>query len=249
MTVDQLLLIAVASLAGAMVKSVVGMGYPVLAVPLIALGLGVEDAVVVVALPNLAANAYLWWESRDATATAGPMGRFLVFGSLGAVLGTVALVRLAPEPLMIVLALSVVVFVVNFLARPDFELAPALARRLSPLVGMVAGLLQGAIGVSGPVVAGWVHTYKLPPRAFVHSITAVFGLTGAIQVIVLALQGQFTSARFAGIAVAAVPVAAVMPVGVRLRNRLAGSTFDRVVLAALSVSAVSLLADALGVLG
>lgn len=244
MTTTQLLVVLAASLAGATVKSVTGMGYPVLAVPLIALVLGVEDAVVLVALPNLGANLYLAWESRDVRGESRDLGRLVGFGIVGAVVGTVALVHLPEEPLLIVLALAIGVFVVNFFRRPDLALDPRTATRWAPAVGSVAGLLQGSIGVSGPVVATWVHGYRQPPRVFVHTVTVIFGVTGAAQIVVLALQGQFTADRLIAAGVAAVPVAVVTPLGVRLRDRLAGPTFERVVLAVLLVSALSLVVDA-----
>jgi uncharacterized membrane protein YfcA len=246
MTTSQLLVVALASLLGATVKSVTGLGYPVLAVPLIALVLGVEDAVVIVALPNLGANLYLCWESRDVHDRTRDLPRLVGFGVVGAVIGTVALVRLPEEPLLVVLALTIAVFVVNFLRRPDVAIDPATATRWSPVVGTVVGVLQGAIGVSGPVVATWVHGYRLAPRVFVHTVTFIFGVTGAVQILVLVAQGQFGTDRLVAAAVATVPVAAVTPLGVRLRDRLAGPAFERAVLVVLLVSAVSLVIDALG---
>ena len=135
-------------------------------------------------------------------------------------------------------------FVFNFLRRPDLAIDPRTATRWSPVVGTVVGLLQGSIGVSGPVVATWVHGYRLPPRVFVHTVTFIFGVTGAVQIVVLAIQGQFTADRLLAAAAAAVPVAIVTPLGVRLRDRLAGPAFERAVLAVLLVSAVSLVVDA-----
>lgn len=245
MTTGQLLVVVLASLAGATVKSVTGMGYPVLAVPLIAMVLGVEDAVVLVALPNLGANAYLWWESRDVRSQTRDLPRLVGFGVVGAVIGTLALVRLPEEPLLVVLALTIAVFVVNFTVRPDVAIDAATATRWSPVVGTVVGMLQGAVGVSGPVVATWVHGYRLAPKVFVHTVTTIFGITGAVQIVMLGLQGQFNRDRLVAAAFAAVPVAVVTPLGVRLRERLAGRTFDRVVLMVLLLSAASLLLDAL----
>lgn len=244
MTPGQLLVVVLASLAGATVKSVTGMGYPVLAVPLIALVLGVEDAVVLVALPNLGANLYLWWESRDVRSQTRDLPRLVGFGTVGAVIGTVALVSLPEEPLLVGLALTIAVFVVNFTLRPDVAFDPATATRWSPAVGTVVGMLQGAIGVSGPVVATWIHGYRLAPKVYVHTVTTIFGITGAVQIVMLLLQGQFDRERLVAAAFAAVPVAVVTPLGVRLRGRLAGPAFGRVVLAVLLLSAGSLLLDA-----
>lgn len=245
MSGTQFAVVVLASLLGATVKSVAGMGYPVLAVPIVALALGVEDAVVIVALPNLAANVYLCWESRDTHDQARDLPTLLGFGIVGAVVGTVALVTVPEEPLLVLLATSIAVFVFNFLRRPDLAISERTGRRFSPAVGTVAGLLQGSVGVSGPVVATWVHGYRLAPRAFVHTVTLIFGVIGAAQIVVLATQGQFDLDRLLGALAAAVPVVIVTPLGVKLRDRFAGAAFDRVVLAVLLASAVSLLVDAL----
>lgn len=243
-TTTQLLVVLGASFAGALVKGVTGMGFPVIAVPLIALVLGVEEAVVIVALPNLAANVYLWAESRDARPQTRDLCLLVGFGIVGAVIGTVALVRLPEEPLLVGLAAMVLVFVVVFLRRPELTIDHRTARRGAPFVGTVVGLAQGAVGVSGPVVATWIHGYRLTPRAYVHSVTFIFGVTGFVQVVVLAVQGQFTASRLAGAAVAAVPVALATPLGLRLRSRLSGPQFGRVVLVVLVLSALALLVEA-----
>ena len=77
-----------------------------------------------------------------------------------------------------------------------------------------------------------------------HSVTFIFGITGLTQIVVLALQGEFTAERLLLAGAAAVPVIIATPLGIRLRSRLAGPAFERVVLAVLLVSAVSLIVDA-----
>jgi uncharacterized membrane protein YfcA len=244
-TATQVLVVVLASFAGALVKGVTGLGYPVIAVPLISIAIGVEDAVILIALPNLAANSWLWWESRDARAQTRDLNVLVGFGILGAVAGTLALDRLPEEPLLLLLAATVLIFVVRILRHPDLRLSSATARRWSPAVGSVVGVLQGAIGVSGPVVATWIAGYRLAPRAYVRSVTFIFGVTGLTQIVVLASQGAFTVDRLPGMAWAAAAVVVATPIGIGLRSRLAGPAFERVVLVFLAFSAVLLVVDAL----
>ena len=93
-------MVLLASGLGAVIKSVTGLGYPLIAVPLISLVLGIEDAVVIIAIPNLAANAFLCWESRDAQAQTRDLGRLCGLGVVGAVIGTIALVNLPEQPFL-----------------------------------------------------------------------------------------------------------------------------------------------------
>ena len=73
----------------------------------------------------------------------------------------------------------------------------------------------------------------------------VKGVTGAVQLFVLAVQGQLLQGeRLLGALLAGVGVAVALPLGLRLRHRLSGPAFDKVVLGVLLVSAVSLLFEA-----
>jgi len=240
-TSGQILLVLVASAAGAWVKGVTGLGYPLLAVPLIALGTGVENAVVIVAFPNLAANAYLCWEARLGRGESRDLPRLVVAGVVGAVLGTLALLQLPETPLLLALAVTILVFSVLFLRHPELRMAEATSHRWSPVAGFTSGIMQGAVGVSGPVVATWLHGYRLTKTAYVFSVTLIFGVTGAVQVGVLATQGAFTVDRLQASAVALAAVVVMIPLGLSLRERLAGPTFERAVLGVLVVSAVALL--------
>ena len=85
---------------------------------------------------------------------------------------------------------------------------------------------------------------RLPRIAGPCSLT-IFGVTGAVQIAVLGAQRGFTSDRLVGSVVAGLAVAAAIPLGLRLRRRLAGRAFERAVLAVLVVSAVSLVLEAL----
>jgi uncharacterized protein len=235
-----------ASLLGAFVKSVTGMGYPLLAVPLLTLVLGIEDAVVIVAGPNLCANALLCWAAREGVAESRDLPVLVPTAMVGALVGTSLLVSLPEEPLLLLLAATIVVFVVSFVRNPGLRLTPATTQRWSPVVGSVAGVMQGALGVSGPIVGAWMHGYRLSPRAFVFSVTLLFGTSGLVQLGMLGIAGAVTLERAGVSALALVPVLAMLPVGARLRDRLAGRGFDLAVLAVLVTSGVALVVQVVG---
>ena len=65
MTGPELLVVLCAVVVGAVLKSVTGMGLPIIGIPIISLVVGVEDAVVVIALPNLVLNAALMFRERS----------------------------------------------------------------------------------------------------------------------------------------------------------------------------------------
>jgi hypothetical protein len=233
--------ILLSSCVGMFVKSVTGMGFPLFAIPLISLVAGVENAVVVVSGPNAVANLLLCWQAREGARGSRDLVRLGASGVVGAMLGAVALMALPEWPLLWVLVLTIAVFVVQFWRTPELRIAESTSRRWSPLVGAMAGLMQGAIGVSGPVVAAWLHGYRLERKAQVFSVTLLFLISGLAQIFFLAAAGAYTEDRLVASAGVLVPVLLMIPVGTRVRDRLSGPGFDRAVLGVLAVSAIALL--------
>ncbi len=236
-----LTVILVASAAGMFVKSVTGMGYPLFAIPLISLAVGVEHAVVIVSIPNAVANALLCWQARAGRSDSRDLLRLGSAGVLGAILGTTALVTLPEWPLLLLLVLAIAVFVLQFWRAKDRQISAHTSRRWSPLVGALAGLMQGAVGVSGPVVAAWLHGYRLERNAQVFSVTLLFLVSGVAQIVFLASSGAYTRERITVAALVLIPVLVMIPIGTRVRNRLSGPGFDRAILGVLAVSAIALL--------
>jgi len=226
------------------VKAVTGMGFPLIAIPVVALFVSVEDAVVVIALPNVIMNAVICWRTRRESLHTRDLPVLATASIVGAVIGTGLLVSMPERPLILALAFTVFAYVGYAVTRSEGQLSPQTTRRWSPAVGLVAGVMQGAVGISGPPVAAWIHAYRLPPSAFVFSVSLLFLVAGAVQLALFVGYGMLAGPRL-WIALAAIPlVLGMIPLGERLRVRLGAHRFDRVVLAVLLLSGASLLVRA-----
>ncbi|HUW01036.1 MAG TPA: sulfite exporter TauE/SafE family protein [Acidimicrobiales bacterium] len=241
MSAEAILVIILASVFAAFVKGVTGLGYPLIVVPLATLVTGIEDAVVAVAVPNLAANLWMCWSERSARGETRDLPRLLVPGVVGAVVGTFALVNMPEEPLLALLALTVLGFVVLFVRSPELRLTEAVTHRWSPVVGAATGVVQGAVGTSGPVIATWLHGYRLGTSAYVYAITLIFAFTGSVQITVLVSQGEMTGGRLVGSLAAGIPMAVMIPLGTRFRERLDGPRFERAVMVVLVATSIAMI--------
>lgn len=241
MSEGDLIVVAIASLIGALVKSVTGMGYPLIAIPILTLWIGVESAVAVIALPSVVANALLSFGVRDERAETRDLPVLVVTSVFGAVGGTFLLVGAPEEPLLLGLAASVFFFVVQRFRSPELQLDAKFTARWAPLVGLLAGISHGAVGVSGPIVAMWLHGYRLSKDAYVFSLTSIFLVAGVAQLTVLVLMGEFDQDRSVASLVALVATLCMVPIGTRLRSRIDAASFERLILALLVVSGTALL--------
>jgi len=235
----ELAIVLVAVVIGAVAKAVTGMGLPLIAIPIASLFVDVETAVVVIAFPNVLANATLATRERDSVGETRDLPILAATGVVGAVAGTLLFVNVPDEPLVIALVAAILGYVVLFFVHPDLRLGPAASRRWSPLVGGVAGVFQGAIGISGPVVGSWIHSYRLTRGAHIFSVTSLFLITGLTQLVVLVVSGEL-SGRVAATLLACVPVMVATLFGARLRSSVSSRGFDLAIVGMLTVSAVAL---------
>ncbi len=239
MSGTELAIILVAVFIGSISKAVTGMGLPVIVIPIAALFVDIDDAVVTIALPNLLANGFLAARERSHVAATRDLRVLALAGVIGAVIGTFLFVNVPDQPLVIALIVAIAIYIATFFLKPDLRTTPEQSRRLSPGVGLLAGMFQGAIGISGPIVGSWIHSFRLPRGAHILSVTSLFLVSGAAQFIVLVANGEL-SGRLVATLLACIPVLATIPLGTRLRERVSGRGFDLATVGMLGVSSIAL---------
>lgn len=232
-----LAIILAAISVGSFVKGVTGSGLPLLSIPVMAAFLGVERAVVVMAVPGIVSNAWMIWRYRSHLTRTRDLPLLVGAGVLGVVGGTWLLDVLDPRVLSGVLAALIVGYVALRLTRPSFALRPAMTRVLSGPVGLAAGGLQGATGIAGPLLNTYLHSYHLEPPAYVLSLVTLYETFALAQASALAGLGLLTARRLAESLLVLAPIAVLLPLGARVSPRLSRRTFDLWVLALLVASA------------
>lgn len=235
----ELAIVLAAVVVGSVVKSITGMGLPLIAIPIAALFVDLQDAVVVLAFPNLLANGILAWRERAHYTDTRDLPVLAGAGIVGAIIGAVAFVRLPERPLVLVLIAAIATYVVAFFAKPDLETTALTSRRWAPVVGAVAGVFQGAVGISGPIVGSWIHSYRLARGAYILAVTSLFFITGATQLVVLSATGELAG-RTGATVLACIPVLGSIPIGTYLRERISSRGFDVAVIGLLVVSIATL---------
>ena len=239
------LLVIVAAIAlGAFVKGATGGGLPQIAIPVMAAFVGVERSVVVMAIPGVVANGWLVWTHRGEARDTRDLPVMLAGGAVGAVIGTLALEGLDARVLSGVLAALIIGYVVLSFARPGFHLPPRVTRVASPPVGVAAGGLQGATGISGPLLSTYLHGFGLRPRAYVFALATLFFGFALVQTVSLVAVGLYTPSRLAQSLLALIPIALALPLGSWAARRMSVTAFNRVVLVLLLASAVALAHEA-----
>lgn len=230
---------------GGLVKGAIGAGAPVVAVPMLALAFDVPTAVTIFVVPNLFSNLWQVWAYRTHHLPRAFTWPFVAACIVGVAGGTVMLVSLPPEALMIGVACVCFAFIGFRLAKPDWALPLAKATLAVWPVGVAAGVLQGAIGVSAPISVTFLSAMKLERPVFIATISAIFLAMSLVQIPMMAGFGLLTPQRLLfGLGALAI-LMATMPIGAALARRWSPQVFNRIILVMLAVIAVRLLFDAL----
>jgi uncharacterized membrane protein YfcA len=217
------------------VRSALGFGDALVAMPLLALLVGVKVATPVVAFAasTIAITILLrHWRSVDVRATWR-----LVVASLAGIPFGLVLLKYAPEGrVKFVLGVLLIVYGLYSLLAP--RLPTVRGEGLAYVFGFAAGVLGGAYNTNGPPVVVYGALKGWPPEYFRATLQGCFLLTGLMILVGHGVAGLWTPEvlRLYGFSLPAVMLAVFA--GERLNRRLPREAFGRVVYAFLVVMGV-----------
>ena len=223
---------------GGILKGVTGVGMPIVAIPVIAAFYDVRLAVTILAIPNLLSNTLQIYKYRSYNLETGFTRNFAIAGLLGAALGTMLLAHAPVDQLNILMALIVLAYIVMRLTKPVFHLPLERARKLVWYAGIGGGVLQGALGISGPISLTFLNSIKLDRSVFIFTISVFFIAMSSAQIVLLIAYGLMDWQTFLVGLIAFIPLIAGLPVGEIIGRRMNAVVFDKVILFLLSVLAI-----------
>lgn len=234
------LLIAAVGL-GAFVNGLVGFGFALVAVNILASALGPKQGVLVMSLLSPSISGYQLWHNRAYSGISGRLRSLVIGAIVGSFIGAQLLVVLPGWVISFALGLFTAQFVVGSLRQERPPMRASVERRLAPLAGLTSGITNGAVGASGPVVGSYLIAIGLRGRDFVFGISLVFMVQGIVRGATFLALGQYTW-PLAIIALALiVPSFVGQRIGFILQGRLDARLFQRIILVVLLFSSANML--------
>jgi uncharacterized membrane protein YfcA len=178
---------------GALFKGITGAGLPLLAVPMLASITQVEDAVVLMTLPGIAANALLVINHRRCWRVLLEHKAFLVAGFIGGFIGTWLLAALDDRWLKLLLIAWLGLYLYQYFFHRQAGERLAAKRQVSIPMGLAAGTIQGASGISAHVVAPYYHAYGLRLKNYAFALGFSFLLFMVAQLTAISHGGPIDS--------------------------------------------------------
>jgi uncharacterized membrane protein YfcA len=232
-------------LLAALIKGAIGFGFPTLGTPLLSLVMDVKAAVVVLLVPNIAMDGIQFARRGAPMATVRRFAILLVFGAVGTVVGTRLLVALSSGAATLILG----AFIVTFVTLNVTGVAPRVPRRwepwLSPVAGLVAGIVGGITNVPGTPLVMYFHALGLGKHEFVSSVAFTFVVYKIIQLGAVSYYGLLTPSRLGTSLLLTAVALGGFALGLRVQDRLEPRAFNRAVLVFLAALGVWLVARSL----
>lgn len=229
---------------GGFCKGLTGMGQALIAIPLLAPAIGVRDAVVVMSIENFVTNGAQIRRHRADGGGVGGLRALAIAGIVGTALGSMVLTELSESTLSIAVGAVVMAYVALRVLAPGLRFGSARPAVSAAVVG-AAGVVQGATGVAGPVVASYLHGLRLDPVTFVYTASYLSQAFAVAQLASLLVLGLYTSGLVALAVVGLLPLWFSFEFGEALRPRLPTRAFDVVVLVLVAAAGGKAMLDGL----
>jgi uncharacterized protein len=236
-----LLGVLAALVLGGLVKGVVSIGVPLIAMPILSQFLPIKEAVLLLSMPIILGNIPQALEGGQTLATVRRIAAPLVGTVLGNIVGVTILISLAPHSAQAIAGGLLMIAALLLLASPRLALAPAWARPVGLVIGFGAAMMESIASVPGPLLAMYLIATGATGKAFTKQIAII------LVVSVVTLVAAFGSGLHASVADLAISAAASVPViaGIvlarPLRDRLPPAAFRLVVLVFVLAAAVQMI--------
>jgi uncharacterized membrane protein YfcA len=241
MTTESLIIIFVALAAGSLVKGISGLGLPLTAIPVMASFMDVDRAVAIMVIPGVFINLWLLWTYRESAVQIPRLPLVCCAGVLGVVLGALILSSVPGWYLLLAMAVWLGGYLLTLILKIKLTSAGPISKHMPLIVVSAAGIIQGAIGTAGPVLAPYVHSLKLKQPQYVFAVSVLFQIFAVTQLVSFIWLGLINMERAVESLMACIPIAIFLPLAVWLSRFFNDRGFNILIIGLLVVIEVRLI--------
>lgn len=237
---------AIAMVAGGTVKGVVGIGLPLVSLPVMATFIPVPKGIALLLLPSLVTSVWQVFHGGYFARSVRRIWPLLLGMAIGTVISVRVLATVDTHVLYLALGALVATFAIFLHRHIVFAVPPRAEPWLAPVTGVASGLVGGLSMLFGAVYAMYLSGLNLGKNFFV-AVVALCNVTATI-VLAAAMSRYDLLGRteLAGSLFALVPAFAGLMLGQWLRGRIDEERFRKILAIVLFVIGLNLIRKALG---
>ncbi len=241
MSVEEFVIVFAALSVGAFSKGLTGIGLPTITIPVLSGFVGVEHAVVVTTIPVAFSNIQIIWTWRARWKEIPNPWPALVAAAVGTSGGVWVLANFDDHTLTIIIICWIAFYLTTVLFNIKLRTDGKAIRFMSPVLGLAAGVFQGATGMSGPFIATWAHGWGFLKETYVFATSLMFLSISVSHVAGVSVAGLYDQERLIQGLLAIIPVLICIPFGMRMTQRVSPKLFNRVIICVIAAMEVKLI--------
>ena len=219
------LLIAGTFFVAGLVKGVIGLGLPTIAMGLLGLAMPPAEAAVMLLVPSLVTNIWQLLAGQRFDTLLLRLWPMMLGVAVGTLAGSGIIASTTTGAAAAGLGAALVVYAVVGLAKLRLRVPPLAERWLGPLVGAVTGFVTGATGVFVIPAVPYLGSLGLERDELVQALGLSFTVSTVALAAGLALHGALPLAASGASLLALLPALAGMTLGGRVRAKVRPETF------------------------
>jgi len=238
-----LLILLVITFAG-LVHGTLGLGFPMMATPLLTLFTDVQTAILVTLLPTVAVNIGSIAYGRHWRESIGRYWPLALFAVIGSILGTRFLIASDPSPFRLLLAGIILVYLnVDRLGRLPMGWIKRYPIISMALFGTAGGFLAGTVNVMVPLLVIYTLELGLATTAMIQVFNLCFLAGKLAQITVFSAAGLFATANVIESLPVVIAAILALAAGIMLRQRIKAELYRKVLRHLLLLVAVLLVGE------
>jgi uncharacterized membrane protein YfcA len=227
LTIELTGLLLATFLGAGVVKGVTGMGLPTVAMGVLGATMSPLTAAAILIIPSFVTNLWQMLAGRDTLRLMRRLWAMMLCIVIGTVLGTRLLVVVDPVWSGRALGIALTAYAAYALFLPTLSVPERLEFWLSPVIGIVTGLLTGATGVFTIPAVPYLQSFGLQKDELVQAL----GLSFTVSTVALAggllTNGAFRLDQLGLSLLAVIPALAGMWLGSIARQKISPKAFRR----------------------
>ena len=213
--------------AAGFVKGVVGMGLPTVAIGLLGIVMAPVSAVAVLVIPSLVTNVWQLLAGPKFATLARRVASMLLAVCIGTFMGIGVLTGPSASTAGAALGAVLIAYGLYGLFGRPFTVARRIEPWLSPLIGLVTGLIAGATGIFAVPMVPYLNSLGLAKDDLIQALGLSFTASTIALAAALAFKGQYQTPMIWNSLLAVLPALAGMYIGQLVRDKLRPEVFRR----------------------
>lgn len=238
--------VALALLAGGLIKGIISIGLPLIALPLLLISVDIKTAIALLMVPMLVSNLLQAIEGKGTPILLRRFAPLLIAMAIGTAIGTALIAALAPHTLELTIGPLAILFATASYLHPNMVIPAHSENWLGALIGFVSGVIGGLSSFFGPVLAAYVVGLRLDRDVFVKGISLIYVFASVYLIIGGLGHGFATPLLLVWSALGMIPVYLGMRFGTLIRRRIDAERFRILVLAAVWLTGANMIRLGLG---